>query len=244
MVMKNVGLATAAQLDATARKQLAATLRASDRPFSDMMNSIPMPSVMLDVKGRVTFCNDHLLRLTGWPREEMIGQDWFAFVIWSDNNDVRANFAATLESSAIPWHRENEILTRSGERRRMRWNNVVLHSNDGEVVGSASIGEDITDQKRSESRIKQLNRVYAVLSGINALIVRVRDRDELFREACNIALQQGEFRLALICLVDPGTHRIVLAAAAGIDEELRGAIEEVVGAREGAPDNLIAQAIR
>src|SRR5437773_11538851 len=42
--------------------------------------------------------------------------------------------------------------------------------------------QDITDQKRAEERIKRLNRVYAMLSGINTLIVRVRQREELYRE--------------------------------------------------------------
>jgi len=63
----------------------------------------------------------------------------------------------------------------------------VLRSVWGEVIGTASIGEDITEQKQAEIRIRGLNRVYAVLSGINTLIVRVRDRQELFEEACRIA---------------------------------------------------------
>jgi diguanylate cyclase (GGDEF)-like protein/PAS domain S-box-containing protein len=233
-----------AHLDTAAREQLDASLCASDRPFSDMMNSIALPSVMLDVEGRVTYCNDHLSQLTGWSREEMIGRQWFAFIVWSDRNEVRANFAAALASPIKLWHRENELVTRSGERRRMRWNNAVLHSPDGKVVGTASIGEDITDQKRGESRIKQLNRVYAVLSGINALIVRVHDRDELFREACRIAIEQGEFRMALICLADLGAQRLVLAASAGIDEELQAAIKDVFLLNQGPPENVIAQTIR
>ena len=234
----------AAMKPVAAAKQLDESLRASDRSFSDMMNDIHVPSVMLDVRGRVTYCNDCLLQLIGWQREELIGQDWLAFVVWSDSNDARANFASALASPLKMWHRENEILTRSGERRRMRWNNATLHSADGVVVGTASIGEDITDQRRAENRIKQLNRVYAVLSGINALIVRVRDRDELLREACRIALEQGEFRMALIGLVDPGGEGIVLAASAGIDEALQVAIREVFRSTEGAPDNVIAQTLR
>src|SRR5437667_239089 len=61
---------------------------------------------------------------------------------------------------------------------RMRWFNTL---------------QDVTAQKRDEERIKRLNRVYAVLSGINSLIVRVRGRDELFREACDLAVQHGNF---------------------------------------------------
>ena len=48
--------------------------------------------------------------------------------------------------------------------------------------------QDISEQKKAENRIQRLNRVYAVLSGINTLIVRVRERDELFNESCRIAV--------------------------------------------------------
>ena len=65
------------------------------------------------------------------------------------------------------------------------------------MVGIASIGEDITERKAAEVRLAYLNRVHAMLSGINALIVRARDRDELFREACRIAVDAGGFRMAL-----------------------------------------------
>ncbi len=68
--------------------------------------------------------------------------------------------------------------------------------------------QDITEQKRAEQRIKRLNRVYAVLSGINALIVRVRDRDELFRDACRIAVEAGQFSLAWIGVVDRGAKQL------------------------------------
>src|SRR6202022_660214 len=62
--------------------------------------------------------------------------------------------------------------------------------------------QDVTDQKQFEKKIGRLNRVYAVLSGINALIVREHDRNALFRDACRIAVEAGQFRLAWIGVVD------------------------------------------
>jgi hypothetical protein len=45
--------------------------------------------------------------------------------------------------------------------------------------------------------------VYAVLSGINTLIVRVHNRDALFREACRTAVEAGAFKMAWIGVIDP-----------------------------------------
>ena len=106
------------------------------------------------------------------------------------------------------------------------------------------LAHDVTEVKRAEIRIKRLNRVYAVLSGINTLIVRVRDRDELFSEACRIAVENGGFRMALMSLVDPGVTKVVPVASAGVDEELLSAIKARLSSSKDAPSTMIAQAIR
>src|SRR5690348_13435877 len=62
--------------------------------------------------------------------------------------------------------------------------------------------QDITQSKLADERIKRLNRVHAVLSGINAAIVRIHDEAELFAEACRVAVDAGRFAMAWIGLVD------------------------------------------
>ena len=76
--------------------------------------------------------------------------------------------------------------------------------------------QDVTEQTRAEERLKRLNRVFAVLSGINALIVRIRDRDELFQEACRIAVDQGGFTVGWISVLDPASGKLVPVAKAGL----------------------------
>jgi diguanylate cyclase (GGDEF)-like protein len=64
------------------------------------------------------------------------------------------------------------------------------------------------------TQITKLNRVYAMLSSINALIVRVSDRGQLLREACRIAVEQGGFKAAWCGLVER-LSPIAQAAVAG-----------------------------
>jgi len=45
-----------------------------------------------------------------------------------------------------------------------------------------------------------------VLSGISSGIVRVRSRDELFRDVCRIAVGAGQFRMAWVGVVDCQAH--------------------------------------
>jgi diguanylate cyclase (GGDEF)-like protein len=65
-----------------------------------------------------------------------------------------------------------------------------------------------------QRRIERLNRTLAMLSAVNALIVRADDRRVLLDEACRIAVDKGEFRLAVIGLAE-SSRDLQLAAQAG-----------------------------
>jgi diguanylate cyclase (GGDEF)-like protein/PAS domain S-box-containing protein len=214
------------RVEADERAKAVIALSESERRFSDMLGNVELVSLMLDCKAQITYCNDYLLRLTGWQREEVLGRNWIEVFIPPGNNDEKDVITALLANSPAARHHENEILTRAGERQLIRWNNSVLRSGAGDVIGTASIGEDITARRKASDRIAYLNRVYAMLSGINTLIVRVRDRDELFREACRIAVEAGGFRMAWIGILDRSAMKIVPLAFAGGNEELLTAIKD------------------
>ena len=72
-------------------------------------------------------------------------------------------------------------------------------------------------RKAQEARVERLNRILAMLSSINAAIVRARIRQELFDEACQIAVTHGGFGIAWIGLLDQKTLDIDSVACAGID---------------------------
>ena len=155
-------------LDITGQKRAKDELRESERRFSDMLDNVDLVSRMLDRDGRITYCNDFLLRLTGWQREEVVGRDWFELFIPSGRDDAKDNFSALLAGLPVASHHENEILTRSGGHRLIRWNNTTLRSAAGEVVGTASIGDDITDRKRAERQMQELGRLEYVAAESDA----------------------------------------------------------------------------
>jgi diguanylate cyclase (GGDEF)-like protein len=94
---------------------------------------------------------------------------------------------------------------------------------------------DITQRKEAEQKIKRLNHVYAVLSGINSLIVRVPDIDELLKEACRIAVETGTFSMAWIGLIDPQTLNGEVIAWCGGKEDYTSGIR--LTAHAGTPDS-------
>ncbi|HZZ91198.1 MAG TPA: PAS domain S-box protein [Usitatibacter sp.] len=141
--------------DITEQKRARDELRESERRFRDMLGNVELVSLMLDRNGHILYCNDFLLRLTGWERDELIGQDWFELFIPQDA-EVRGVFEGLIRDDPETWHHDNAIITRMGERRTIRWNNTVLRAPGGEIIGTASVGEDVTERQRVEAEVRRL----------------------------------------------------------------------------------------
>ncbi len=94
------------------------------------------------------------------------------------------------------------------------------------------------ERNEQRQRILRLNRVYAVLSGINSAIVRLRERAALFREACRISVELGRFGIAWVGETDPATGLVRPVAQAGTAVDA-GAIEP--GRDEADPGAALAR---
>jgi PAS domain S-box-containing protein len=76
---------------------------------------------------------------------------------------------------------------------------------------------EIASRKRSEQGLMRSNRLYAVLSEVNQAIVRVRDRDTIFRDLCRIAVEHGRYRVAWAGTIAPGSPGLRREAYASLD---------------------------
>lgn len=158
-------------------------------------------------------------------------------------------------SPALPWEeivamlRNRETLESELHQVAKDGRKVVVSTRYQIVVGTdgaeriLKISRDITSRRLAEERVRQLNRVYAVLSDVNQTIVREKDSAALLRAACNIAVEKGEFPMAWIGMISPGTGVLRLTASRGPAEDyLNGAaIDPLDPAYENLP---AAQCVR
>ena len=139
-------------------------------------------------------------------------QDWIEAIHPDDRARVRE--AAHAKQTRGDYDEEYRIVRPDGSVRWIRDRAFPVREVDGTVVRVAGVAEDITERKREEQKLERLTRMYAVLSGINATIVRVADRGHLFQECCRIVVEEGRFALASVRLVDPLEQRMKPAATA------------------------------
>jgi PAS domain S-box-containing protein len=105
----------------------------------------------------VTLINKKGCEVLGYSEEEVIGRNWFDdFIPETIGHEVRAIFEKLMAGEIGPVeYRENPIATKTGEERMIAWHNTVLTDDAGNIVGTLSSGEDITERKRGEKELSQ-----------------------------------------------------------------------------------------
>jgi PAS domain S-box-containing protein len=159
--------------------ELLAALRDPEH-FRSLVEDVHMVAVFLDVGGRVVHCNPYLLALTGWAEREVVGGDWFdLFVSPDEREETRRRFLSRVPVGTVAPVASTHIVTRTGERRLVRWNNTILRARDGELLGTASLGEDVTDQERTEEALSERNAFFRQLfdnAPVGIVLVDADDR--------------------------------------------------------------------
>lgn len=138
---------------------------------------------------------------------------------------------------------ELQMVTAKGQ---LKWVRTMSHPimHNGKVIKVVGAIQDITEHKLAEIRFRRLNRVKSVLSQINSLIVRVQNREELYNEVCKIATTTGEFRMAMLAVVDRDTGRINPVAWRGMDSELQDSIKKLLSSSAQSSATLVAKAMK
>lgn len=114
--------------------------------------------IAIDKKGIVTLANKKAAEILGYREEEIVGKDWFGnFVPENIKKDVRAIFDKLIKGEVEPVEfYENPIVNKAGEERLIAWHNTLLKDEQGNLIGTISSGEDITERKASEIELEKL----------------------------------------------------------------------------------------
>ena len=196
--------------DVTQRKQAEAKLKL----FRTLLDSSNDAIEVLDpVTLRFLDINETACRVSGYSREELLSMSVFDL-----DTGVSADAAEIVMEQLRQTGRarfETVHRRKDGSTFPVEISATLIESDKPYML---SIARDITHRRENEAKIKRLNRIYSVLSGINTTIVHVREEEELFREACRIAVEHGRFVFAWIGKFDAGSQQVTPVAQAGRDD--------------------------
>ena len=108
----------------------------------------------VDLAGRITFANDALARLLGYPRDELIGKEHREYT--DDENARRAYEAFSLVfTTGLPVRAHDwEIIRQDGGRRALEASIQLMEDAAGRPAGFRGIVRDVTRRRRMEQALR------------------------------------------------------------------------------------------
>jgi PAS domain S-box-containing protein len=145
--------------DISRQKQAESTLRQERDLKQRYLDTAQTLMLALDAEGRITMINRAGCALLGYAESELLGRLWFETALPQPDGMERVYpvylriMAGDLQTAE---YFENEVLCRDGSQRLIAWHNAYLTDDAGEVIGTLSSGEDITERRKAEVALKQL----------------------------------------------------------------------------------------
>jgi len=191
----------------------------------------------LDMSTRRLVCSDACLALCGLAPGSAFSPALFLEVLHPADRDAADAALRRALRDRVSYESEFRVIWPDESVHWLAVRGQAYPAPDGKIARVEGIAFDITGRKLDTERIQRLDRVHALLSGINSVIVRVRDGEELVQEACRLAIVMGRFRCAWIGIVDRSAPDVRLAASHGADggflEELDTALLRDAFAAQG-----------
>jgi len=195
-------------------------LRDSEERFRTIVESTEDWVWERDRQGRLTYSNASVENLLGYPPEQLIGRNLFDLLDPDDRADAESKLRG-LADNAIGWRNQRlRWCHRNGSVRLLDSTARPLFDGNGVVMGSRGVDRDVTLRTQQEAKIRQMARIHAVLSALGTAILRSRDTASLLEMACRLAVEQGQFKAAVVGLPTPD-GRLVLANRCGDEAIIR-----------------------
>ena len=162
--------------------------------------------------GIVTSWNPAAERIYGFSAAEMVGKSVMVMVPPDKHDEVRAVMGRVEHGEEVPAF-ETERLRKDGARMRLHVTVSPLKDASGTVRGASVIARDITDQKRSELQLQQVQKLESlgVIAGgvahdFNNLLVGIMGNASLALEAMAPSSPNYQLLNAVVMASEKAAH--------------------------------------
>lgn len=226
--------------DITNRKLVEEKLIESEKMYKNLFEHNPLPMWIYDLETlKILAVNNAAIKKYGYSKEEFLSLTIKDIRPEEEIPPLMKNISeskADLQKSK-PWKHKLKDGT-------IIFTEIFSHSLNYEGHNARLVlANDITEQIISEEKIKNLTRVYAVLSEINQAIVRIHDKQKLFNEICRIIVEIGKFKFAWIGVLDENTLDVKPVSSFGSAENYLKGIQINLG-QVNLTDGLTANAFK
>lgn len=201
----------------------------TERQLSTLMSNLPGMAYrcMNDDDWTMKFVSEGCYELTGYTSHDFIENLKLSYASIIRPEDLEKVWNGVQRGLTLhkPFKISYRITTANFEEKHVWEQGQGICSDDGELMFIEGFITDITNLKNVEKEVKHLNSILKAIRNVNQLIVKEKDRDELFKRACDILREIRDFKLVWIGLVNENNFNISPAASSGIEESYLDSIK-------------------
>jgi PAS domain S-box-containing protein len=175
--------------------------------------------VILSETGKLLYASPSVYKVVGYTVEELLKLDLQALAHPEDVNALQLVMLQVMVNPGKPVKgHTGRMLHKDGT---WHWYEAVVTNmlHDSDIGGIVDNFRDVTDRVLAEEKMINANRLYAFISAVNQTLVHAENEQNVFKEACRIAIEYGKFKMAWIGLLNPDGKSISLAESSGIPDE-------------------------
>lgn len=143
-------------VDIDARKQIDVKRAADEAKYRHIVESIKEGYFETDLDGRITFCNQALLNLTGYRRDEIIGRTFRDFVPPRTSHILQTTFGNVYKTGREAGIGNYEMFHQSGHTLIVEFAADLLVDAQGDPIGFHGVLRDVSDHVKALEKQKQI----------------------------------------------------------------------------------------
>jgi PAS domain S-box-containing protein len=203
--------------DVTERKRMEDSIRQSRADLSRAQAVARTGSWRLDVRRDELLWSEETYRIFGLPPGTSLTYEAFlAAVHPEDRAEVDAAWQSALRGR--PYDIEHRIVA-GEEIKWVREQAELEHDERGELLGGFGTVQDITDQRRREDELRQLNRVLTARSQSSLAMMKAEEQTAYLNEVCRIIVEACGHAMVWIGFAENDPDKTVQpVASAGFEE--------------------------
>jgi PAS domain S-box-containing protein len=156
--------------DISERKQAEAAIRESERRLADIIDFLPVATMVIDREGRVAAWNRAMETVTDVKREALLGKGdhEYAVPFYGERRPILVDLVFTPEAELAARyshvHREGGVLSAEAYIPKLGITLVgyasALHDTDGNMIGAIESILDVTEIRRVDAELKEAEKKY------------------------------------------------------------------------------------
>ena len=193
-------------IDVTEQKRVEASLRLSEAQLSNALAIARAAHWEYDVARDQFIFNDNFYRIFHTTAEQVGGYTMSSaeyarrFVYPDEISLVAREIQASIATNDCNYisELEHRIICADGAIGYVALRISVVKDATGRTVRAFGVSQDITERKRNEGTLRQVNRALRLLSTADAVLVQATDEQQLVNDMCRVIVENSSYPLAWI----------------------------------------------